>query len=175
MRLRLLALGILLFVFKNAGAQTQTTGQISGVVADATGAVVPKAQISVVSKDTGLKRTTESNTEGHYIVPLLDPGNYIITATAPGLQTVSREGITVAVGHSALVDFKLEVGSLVEKVTISTQASLIEPSNPNTTTTFNATDLANVPNPGNDLTYVANVTPGPIMNVSQGRGFVRGT
>src|SRR5713226_2471441 len=118
MKLRLLTLGILLLAVVNAYAQTLTTGQISGVVADTTGAVIPKAQITVVSKDTGVKRTTESNTSGYYVVPLLDPGNYTVTVSSAGLQTVSRERVTVEVGHSVLLDFRLEVGTLLEKVTI---------------------------------------------------------
>ncbi len=57
MKLRLLALGILLFMVVNAHGQTLTTGQITGVVADATGAVVPKAQITVLSKDQSRSAT----------------------------------------------------------------------------------------------------------------------
>src|SRR5216684_347895 len=174
MKLRLLALGILLFMVVNAHGQTLTTGQITGVVADATGAVVPKAQITVLSKDTGVKRTTESNTSGYYVVPLLDPGNYTVTVSSAGLQTVSREGVTVQVGHSVLLEFRLEVGTLVEKVTVSTAPPLIEPSNPNTTTTFNSTELADLPNPGSDLSYAANLAPGVLGNVAFANSFSNG-
>jgi hypothetical protein len=157
----------LALVTANAHGQTLTTGQISGTVTDPSGAVVPKAQVTVSNTNTGIKRTTESNSEGYYLVPLLDSGAYVVTIAAKGFETVSREGITVAVSRSALVDFRLQIGAEEIKVTISTEAPLIEPSNPNTTTTFNSTQLADLPNPGNDLSYVANLAPGVLLNPSQ--------
>src|SRR5260370_41878387 len=158
------ALCILALITPNGHGQTLTTGQISGTVTDPSGAVVPRAQVTVSNTNTGIKRTTESSSDGYYLVPLLDPGTYVVNIAAKGFETVSREGITVAVSRSALVDFRLQIGAEEIKVTISTAAPLIEPSNPNTTTTFNATQLANIPNPGNDLTYVANLVPGAILN-----------
>src|SRR5258708_7036018 len=135
---------VLVFLLAVAGAvgQTQTTAQISGTVSDPAGAVVPKAKITVTNQGTGLVRTTESNTSGYYSVPLLDPGAYVLNVQAQGFQTVSRDGVAVAVGHSALIDFKLQVGTVEQKVSVSAAAPLIEPSNPNTTTTLNATQLA---------------------------------
>jgi hypothetical protein len=172
--LAMIALGILLSVATTAHAQTQTTGQISGTAADASGAVIPSAQITVVNSNTGQTRTTESNAEGYYNVPLLDAGNYTVTITAKGFQTVRREGITVAVSRSVLVDFRLQVGAVQEKVTIYAQEPLIEPSNPNTTTTFDATQLGSIPDPGNDLTYLANLAPGAIMNTYSPGQFPNG-
>src|SRR5216684_2525945 len=108
-----------LLAVAGAFAQTQTTAQISGTVSDPAGAVVPKAQVTVTSQGTGLVRKTESNTNGYYSVPLLDPGAYVVTVQASGFQTVSRDGVAVAVGHSALIDFKLQVGTVEQKVTVS--------------------------------------------------------
>src|SRR5260370_483002 len=158
------ALCILALITPNGHGQTLTTGQISGTVTDPSGAVVPRAQVTVSNTNTGIKRTAESNSDGYYLVPLLDPGTYVVTITAKGFETVSREGITVAVSCSALVDYRLQIGAEETKVTISTAAPLIEPSNPNTTTTFNVTQLGNIPNPGNDLSYVANLAAGAIIN-----------
>src|SRR5260370_20541794 len=142
MKLRaMVALGTLLLVTASAHGQTLTTGQISGTVTDPSGAVVPKAQVTVSNTNTGIKRTTESNGDGYYLVPLLDPGTYVVTIAAKGFETVSREGITVAVSRSALVDFRLQIGAGQIKMTLSTDAPLIGPSNPNTTTTFNVTQL----------------------------------
>src|SRR5882724_3327637 len=169
-----IALVILGLVTASAHGQTLTTGQISGTVTDPSGAVVPKAQVTVSNTNTGIKRTTESNSDGYYLVPLLDPGTYVVTITAKGFETVSREGITVAVSRSALVDFRLQIGAEEIKVTITSDAALIEPSNPNTTTTFSATELANIPNPGNDLSYVANLAPGAIMNTNSTQGNAQG-
>jgi len=165
--------GIGLFVVTNARGQSLTTGAIVGSIQDATGAAVPKAQVTVLSKERGFIRTTESNAEGYYVAPQLDPGNYTVTVQATGFQTISRENITLAVGHSLNINFQLQIGSVSEKVdVIAERAPLIEPSNPNTTTTLNATQLANIPNPGNDLSYVANLAPGAIMTTGSSNAGV---
>jgi hypothetical protein len=155
-------------------AQTQTTGQISGTISDISGAVLPQTKITVTGKDTGLIRTTETSATGYYVIPLLQPGNYMISVTVKGFQTLVRDGITVPVGHAVLVDFRLAPGSINEKVTVTAQAPLIEPSNPNTTTTFNAQQLDDLPNPGNDLAYLASLAPGAILNVTAGNGVGTG-
>ncbi len=154
-------------IVASAQAQSLTTGAIVGSIQDATGSAVAKAQITVLSKDRGFTRTTESNGEGYYVVSQLDPGNYTVTVQAAGFQTISRENISLAVGHSVNVNFQVQVGSVSAKVdVIADRAPLIEPSNPNTTTTLNATQLAEIPNPGNDLSYVVSLTPGALINTA---------
>ena len=145
-----------------AFAQNQTTAEISGIITDASGAAVPNASVVAVSRDTGVQRDAKSNNDGYYSLALLPPGAYLLTVKAQGFQTVTREGISVAIDHSARVDFRLQVGSVTTEVTVQTEAPLIETSNPNTTTTISDRDLQNLPNPGQDLTYVANVAPGAI-------------
>src|SRR6266852_234500 len=138
-----------------AFAQTQTTGQISGTVSDTSGAVLPQTKITVTNKDTEFVRTTETNSSGYYVVTLLLPGHYSVSVTVQGFQTIVRDGLSVEIGHAHLVDFRLQPGSINEKVTVTAQAPLIEPSNPNTTTTLDARHLSDLPNPGNDLSYFA--------------------
>ncbi len=159
-----LALLLSLAISTHAFAQTQTTGQISGTVKDSSGAVVPKAAVTVVNLDTRARRETASNDQGYYIVPLLDPGRYRMMVQAPGFQTVSQEVITVEVAHSPRVDFELQVGKVEQTIDVKSDASLFEPSNPSTTTTFSARQLADLPNPGNDLSYLANLASGALVN-----------
>lgn len=153
---------VLVLAVLGAFAQTQTTGQISGTVSDTSGAVLPQTKITVTSKDTGFVRTTETNSSGYYVVPLLLPGHYTVSVTVQSFQTIVRDGLSVEIGHAHLVDFRLQPGSINEKVTVTAQAPLIEPSNPNTTTTFEARQLSDLPNPGNDLSYFSTLAPGAI-------------
>ena len=60
-------------------AQTLTTGEISGLVTDQSGAIVNKAAVTVINKDTGTQRDTKTNTDGYYRAPLLLPGRYTVT------------------------------------------------------------------------------------------------
>ena len=146
-------------------AQSLTTGEISGLVTDQSGAIVNKAAVTVVNKDTGTQRDTKTNTDGYYRAPLLLPGRYTVTVVAPSFQTFTRDNVLLEVGHSVHLDFQMSVGSVETKVDVTGQPPLVEPSNPNTTTTYNTKQLQDTPNPGMDLSHVAAVAPGAIMNV----------
>src|SRR5215831_8178163 len=74
----------------NAFAQNQAA-QVSGLVTDPSGSVVPNADLVVFNKDNRSSRTTKSNGDGYYVVAL-QPGNYMITVTAEGFKTVVHDG-----------------------------------------------------------------------------------
>ncbi|MFB3829057.1 MAG: carboxypeptidase regulatory-like domain-containing protein [Bryobacteraceae bacterium] len=90
-------------------AQTET-GQITGTVTDATGAVLQHAKVTVKSLATGLSRETTTSAAGVYTVPNLLPGSYQVSASAPNFATARRTA-TVAVGARVGLDFQLEVGT----------------------------------------------------------------
>ena len=92
-------------------AQSTTSGDIAGVVTDATGAVVPNAKIVVTNNETGVTQSLVSSSNGGYRAPLLKPGTYRITVTATGFQSVSTI-VTVAIGQITSGDTKLTVGTV---------------------------------------------------------------
>jgi len=155
-------------------AQTYTTGEISGVVTDSTGAVLPHATVTALNKDNGTQRSTQTGTGGLYRCALLPPGIYMVTVTAPSFQTFTRDEIRVEIGHSVHLDFQMKIGSVATKVEVSGTASVLEPSNPNVTTTYEARQLEDIPNPGMDLSHVATVAPGAIMNVVSSNTYSAG-
>src|SRR5437763_16658911 len=73
--------------------------QLTGLITDSTGAVVPQASVSLLNSDTGVKYQTESNGAGIYTFPCLKPGPYIATVEKPGFKTVSRPGIKLDVSQ----------------------------------------------------------------------------
>src|ERR1700681_1337755 len=90
---RLSVFGSILIVwFLAAACAFGQTAQISGVITDSSGAVVPKASTTALNRDTGISRTSESNHDGYYTVPLLQPGNYMITVKASGFTTQVLQG-----------------------------------------------------------------------------------
>jgi len=155
-------------------AQTYTSGEISGLVTDSSGAVMTQASVTILNKDTGTQRTTKTNRDGYYRAPLLPPGTYAVTVTVPSFRTFTRNNITVEVGHSVHLDFQMQLGSVETRVEVEGQAPLIEPNNPNTTTTYDTKQLEDTPNPGMDLSHVAVVAPGAIMNVVSSNTFSAG-
>src|SRR4051794_14183841 len=120
---------IALLVGLPAAARAQATGTISGVVTDASGAVLPGATVEARNQDTGQLRTATSATEGLYTLPLLPPGHYEVKASLSGFNTVTRSSVRVSVAETSRVDLVMQVGAVTENVTVTEQAPLIETSN----------------------------------------------
>lgn len=106
-----------------------TTGTISGVVKDASGAVIPDVAVTVRNLDTGITRTVTSDAGGRYHAPNLALGRYETQAQVAGFRSEVRGGITLAVGQEVNVDFTLSIGEVAETVTITAEAPLVETTN----------------------------------------------
>jgi len=165
-----LALFVVLIYSAPASAQSLTTGALTGTVTDQTGAVVPGAKITCTNVDSGTVQTTTTNTAGTYHLPLLEPGRYHVRVEATGFRVEEQGPVAVSLSQTSNLNITLEVGSSKQIVEVSAQAALITTENPNTTTTVNATALSTLPNPGNDLSYVAQIAPGAVMNTTGGYG-----
>src|SRR5215469_9149270 len=87
-------------------AQTETTGALSGTVQDATGAVVPGATITLIDTSTDAQQTVVANAEGHYMIGLLKPGLYKISASAAGLQSTTTQ-VSAILGATVPLDIKV--------------------------------------------------------------------
>jgi lipid-binding SYLF domain-containing protein len=83
-------------------------GSISGVVRDTGGAVIPDAILTVTNTATNSSRWVTSDAQGHYTVPSLAAGSYLIQAQAPGMTSVTTSAIPLAPGTEQIVDFQLE-------------------------------------------------------------------
>src|SRR5437588_9663757 len=96
---------------------------ISGRVVDASGAVVPNVNVSVVQVSTNFTFKATTNSDGLYRVPSLSPGEYRVTFEGAGFKKVVRDNVDLRTGDNLAVDAKLEVGSVTEaiEVTASTQ------------------------------------------------------
>jgi len=151
-------------------AQTTTTGDIGGVITDPTGAVVPNAMVTLKNVDTGGSQSVATTNLGTYRFALLAPGNYSVTASATGFQTITRK-VTVALGGSGGGDIQLSLSSSSTTVEVSGQTTSVETDNANLNTSFSAQQVALLPNPGNDLSAVALTAPGAVMNTAGGSTF----
>jgi hypothetical protein len=168
---RLLALIAVLVLLLPAmlHAQSTTTGAISGTVTDPSGAILPNVDVHLKSVDKGFTNSVKSNSAGSYQFQLLEPGTYTIQVTAPSFKTFS-ETTTVSVSSTTIVNAKLEVGAAGTIVDVSGEAPLLQTETSEISTTFNAREISEVPNPGNDLTFVAQTAPGSVMNTGMGMG-----
>src|SRR2546426_6847250 len=104
------AVVVVLCLCLSANAQLPT-GTISGVVKDATGAVVPGVSVTATNVERGLTRSVTSTEDGSYRFSALPVGPYNIRAEHPGFQTKVEQGLVLAVGAEAVLNIVLEVGA----------------------------------------------------------------
>ncbi len=150
-------------------AQSLVSGDLTGTVTDPSGAVVPGATVTLKSDANGQTRTTTSNAAGAYRFSLLQPGSYTVTANAEGFSK-AQSTANIAVGQATITDMKLAVGSNSQTVEVTSAAPLVQADNADLSTNFNQTQIANQPNGGNDITYIAQTAPGVTMNTGMGFG-----
>lgn len=118
------------------------------------------------SDDKGFSQADTTNARGVYRFPFLSPGRYTVSTTAPGFEATTRTA-AVSVGQTASVDFTLKVGSASTKVAVTADAPMLQTESADGSTVFSASQIANLPNPGNDLTSVAQTAPGAVMNTQK--------
>jgi hypothetical protein len=112
-----------------AAAQSTYTAQLTGVVTDSSGAVVPHAQVSLTDDATGIATTARTDDRGIYVITGIRPAKYTLRAQAPNFATQERTDVVLAVDQQATVDFKLAPGTVSESVTVTEQAPLLDTGN----------------------------------------------
>jgi len=169
--LKIAAWFCLLLTGSASWAQTIVTGGLSGTVTDPSGAAIASATLTLKSSATGESFSTTSSASGEYQFSLLKPGEYTLTISKDAFNTSTRK-INVQLGQNAMVNIRLEVGtsSTIVEVT-GEQTPLLQTENANISTTIDTRTVENIPNPGNDVTYVAQTAPGISMNTSSGNGY----
>jgi len=150
-------------------AQSLTTGSVTGTVTDPSGAAVPSATVSLRNNDTAAIQNSTTNSTGAYRFALLNPGSYSLSVRASGFRGM-QQNVSVAVGQSSTVDLKLEVASTATTVEVTAQGSALQTDNGNVSTTISPEIIATMPNPGNDLSYFVQTSPGATMNTQAGYG-----
>jgi hypothetical protein len=150
-------------------AQSTVSGDLAGTVTDPSGAVVSGASVTLKSDADGSTRTTTTGSNGTYRFSLLSPGSYTVSVTASGFSKTTSTA-NVNVGQASIADVKMAVGASSTTVEVSSTAPLVSADNADLSTNFNQNLIANAPNGGNDLTYIAQTSPGATMNTGGGYG-----
>ena len=107
-------------------AAQQETATITGSVKDQSGAIVPKATVTVTNTQTNISVKTEADDTGFYIVPSLRPGEYSVTVESAGFSKVVRSGVTLQVAQVARIDLTLQPGQLTESVEVVAATPLLD-------------------------------------------------
>src|SRR5688572_7614003 len=149
----------LLFVHVSPVFAQATTGEITGRIEDAAGAVVPGATVTAENVDTGFARSTQSGAEGDYLITLLPPGRYTISAELQGFKRAVRESVLVSVGTRQTLLLRLEVGGVTEQVLVSGATPLIDTTRSEISGVVTSRDISNLPTLNRTFANIALTMP----------------
>ena len=125
--LRTLVLGALTLLLTSTASWAQlSTAQLSGRVADESGAVLPGVTVTVVQVDTGLTRSVTTDANGTYVLPNLPTGPYRLEAALQGFRTYAQTGIVLQVAATPAINVTLTIGSLEETVSVEAATPLVD-------------------------------------------------
>ena len=123
---RILAAATVALLAVMAAHAQQASGRISGVITDATGAAVPDVKVTATSTQTGEKRSVTTNASGTYVLYPLPVGDYSIEARKEGFKAALQAGIRIDVNSSPVIDLRLDVGNVTERIDVAAAAPIID-------------------------------------------------
>src|SRR3954469_16239494 len=119
---------------------------VTGIVRDASGAVLPGVTVEVTSPALIEKaRTTTTDGSGQYRMTDLPPGTYVLTFSLSGFTTVKREGLSISGSGVVPVNAELRVGNLSETITVTGESPLVDTQSTRRETVIKADTLATLP------------------------------
>src|SRR6266487_1168282 len=164
MRNRCLWSLLCILVLSVSPAPAQTDGSISGVIRDASGAVIPGAMVTVTNPATNQVRSAISNEAGVYNFPVLQPGKYNIKVELPGFRTITQNDVELQVQFAARIDFTLQVGDVSQTVEVEGTTALIATENATVGTVIENKRIVEMPLNGRNFLQLTSLSP----NVSYG-------
>ena len=156
-------------------AQTASTGALTGEVADPNGAVVAGVRVTATNEATGEKREAVSQENGSYSVPQLLPGSYRVEFSATGFKQAVKPGLRINVTETAKLDVRLELGSVAEQVTVTSEAQLLQTESPALGRVVNREVVSNLPLVARNYTQIITLSPGISAGVTDARELGRGS
>jgi hypothetical protein len=168
---------LLLLVAAAIPAMAQGVGAIGGTVTDASGGVLPGVNVTLTNQAgaIGGNQTALTTEQGTYQFLRLVPGSYTVKAELQGFRPTEQRNIIVDADVTARADFKLEIGTLAEGVTVSGEAPLLDTTTALRQTVLSRDVLEAMPN-RSDVWAIAKVLPGVTLNkvdVGGSEGFLQ--
>ncbi|HXU45958.1 MAG TPA: TonB-dependent receptor [Thermoanaerobaculia bacterium] len=141
-------------------AQTDvTTSRISGKASDAEGAGLPGVSVTATNTETGLQVPTVTDSEGGYRILNLPTGTYDVSATLEGFNPASRTGVRLLLGEAPTINFTLQLSTVAESITVTSEAPVVEVTNTAKGTTIQTEQIKEIPINGRDFKSLVLLTP----------------
>jgi hypothetical protein len=154
--------GLMLSASSLAPAQSIGAAQISGVITDPTGAVVPNVQVRAVQTDTGQVRTTVSTSNGSYALPGLSVGPYRLEVSSQGFERYVNSGILLEVGNQVQVNVTLRLGDTTQEVRVSADAAMVQTQDTAVSEVINQRRIIDLPLNGRQATQLILLAGGSV-------------
>src|SRR5580658_3131028 len=151
----------------------QNRGSITGTVRDATGAVLPGAQVTVTDVGTGVTLKTVTNGGGDYLVAGLPEATYNLRIVATGFKAFEATGIVLPVGEKARVDASLEVGQMTSEISVQgSGVAQVETQSSELSGVLTGKEISQLVLNGRNFTQLITLVPGVSNQTGQDEGVV---
>jgi hypothetical protein len=141
------------------------SGTILGSVRDSTGGTVPDVPVTIVSTDTGLTRTVQTDQQGEYTAPSLPPGTYTVSVETQGFKKTSLSNLQLGVDQKVRADITLTLGAVTESIQVQAEAPVVKSDSSELGETVTQRQIADLPLNGRDFVQLTRIIPGVVRGI----------
>ena len=173
MRKSVLSVLVLAALIIGGGTAFAQNAQITGTLKDQSGAVLPGVNITAKNQETGLTRSTVSESNGDYRLSALPPGKYTLTAELQGFTIEQQQDLVLIIDQTATINFTLKPASVTETLTVTGESPIVDTTKSDVSTSVSSQQIQDLPVASRRWIDLAMLTPGTSQDNIRGF-FYRG-